>query len=65
MPPEMFHQAIRRKVAYILGGVFSVDGNTRNAVRLNLGKEEPDTIREGVRRLAEVTRSALNAAGTA
>lgn len=56
---EMFHQAIEKKVAYIPGGVFSVDGRTRNAVRLNFSNVKPDAIREGVRRLAGVIRRAL------
>lgn len=62
---EMFQQAIRQKVAYIPGGVFSVDGSTRNAVRLNFSNVKPDAIREGVRRLAAVTRAALDPAGGA
>jgi 2-aminoadipate transaminase len=56
---EMFHLAIRKKVAYIPGGVFSVDGSTRNAVRLNFSNVKPDAIREGVARLSEVAREAL------
>ena len=56
---EMFHQAIQEKVAYIPGGVFSVDGRTRNALRLNFSNVTPDMIREGVTRLAGVIRSTL------
>ena len=56
---EMFHQAIDEKVAYIPGGVFSVDGRTRNALRLNFSNVTPDMIREGVARLAGVIRSTL------
>ena len=57
---EMFHAAIERQVAYIPGAVFSVDGRTRNAVRLNFSNVKPDAIREGVRRLSEVIRAALD-----
>ena len=57
---EMFQKAIERKVAYIPGGVFSVDGSTRNAVRLNFSNVKPDAIREGVRRLSDVVRAALD-----
>jgi 2-aminoadipate transaminase len=57
---EMFPQAIERKVAYIPGGVFSVDGRTRNAVRLNFSNVKPDAIGEGVKRLSEVIRAALD-----
>jgi 2-aminoadipate transaminase len=58
---EMFQKAIEKKVAYIPGGVFSVDGSTRNAVRLNFSNVKPEAIREGVRRLAEVVRDTLDA----
>ncbi len=56
---EMFHKAIEEKVAYIPGGVFSVDGSTKNALRLNFSNVTPETIREGVARLAAVVQSAL------
>jgi 2-aminoadipate transaminase len=57
---ELFRRAIDKKVAYIPGGVFSVDGSTRNAVRLNFSNVEPAAIREGVARLSNVIRVALN-----
>ncbi len=56
---EMFHQAIERQVAYIPGGVFSVDGSTKNALRLNFSNVKPEAIEEGVGRLAEVILTAL------
>jgi 2-aminoadipate transaminase len=56
---EMFHEAIEQKVAYIPGGVFSVDGSTKNALRLNFSNVRPEAIDEGVARLAGVIRSAL------
>lgn len=62
---EMFQAAIERQVAYIPGGVFSVDGRTKNAVRLNFSNVKPDMICEGVRRLSEVIRVALEASATA
>ncbi len=62
---EMFQQAIQRKVAYIPGGVFSVEGSTRNALRLNFSNVKPEAIREGIRRLAEVIRAAVDPSGTA
>jgi len=57
---EMFRAAIERQVAYIPGGVFSVDGRTKNAVRLNFSNVKQDAIREGVRRLSDVIRAALD-----
>jgi 2-aminoadipate transaminase len=59
---EMFQLAIRKKVDYIPGGVFSVDGSTTNAVRLNFSNVKPEAIREGVARLSEVVRGALESA---
>jgi 2-aminoadipate transaminase len=56
---EMFHRAIERQVAYIPGGVFSVSGSTRNALRLNFSNVKPAAIEEGVARLAEVIRGSL------
>jgi len=56
---EMFHQAIDRQVAYIPGAVFSVDGSTKNALRLNFSNVKPEAIEEGVARLADVIRTAL------
>jgi 2-aminoadipate transaminase len=56
---EMFHQAIEERVAYIPGSVFSIDGSTKNAVRLNFSNVKPEVIEEGVARLARVIRSAL------
>jgi 2-aminoadipate transaminase len=61
---EMFQRAIERQVAYIPGAVFSVDGSTKNAVRLNFSNVKPDAVREGVARLAEVIRAALDAPTT-
>ena len=57
---EMFHRAIEKQVAYIPGGVFSVDGSTKNALRLNFSNVTPEAIEEGMARLAEVIRTALH-----
>ena len=55
----MFHPAIERKVAYIPGAVFSVDGRTKNAMRLNFSNVQPEAIREGMGRLSEVIHAAM------
>jgi 2-aminoadipate transaminase len=57
----MFQSAVQKKVAYIPGGVFSVGGSTKNALRLNFSNVKPEAIREGVARLSEVVRKALDA----
>jgi DNA-binding transcriptional MocR family regulator len=54
---EMFKHAVDRKVAYIPGGAFAVQGGHNNTMRLCFSNQKPDTIREGVARLAEVIRS--------
>jgi 2-aminoadipate transaminase len=54
---EMFKPAVDRKVAYIPGGAFAVQGGHNNTMRLCFSNQKPDTIREGVARLAEVIRS--------
>jgi 2-aminoadipate transaminase len=56
---DLFQRAIDRRVAYIPGAVFSVDGRTKNAMRLNFSNVKPDAIEEGVKRLSEVVKAAL------
>jgi DNA-binding transcriptional MocR family regulator len=43
-------------VAYIPGAAFAVDGDARNALRLNFSNVAPDRIPEAVGRLAEALR---------
>ena len=50
----MFEAAVARKVAYIPGAAFAVNGGHRNALRLNYSNVKPEAIAEGVKRLAEV-----------
>ena len=56
---DLFHEAIKRSVAYIPGTVFASSGGHTNTLRLNFSNLVPDRIREGVARLAETVRSAL------
>jgi 2-aminoadipate transaminase len=52
-------EAVERRVAFVPGTAFHVDGGGANALRLNFTNSPPDRIREGVARLAEaVTRLA-------
>lgn len=51
---DRFPKAIERKVAYIPGAAFAVDGSARNALRLNFSNVDPERIRQAVERLAEV-----------
>lgn len=52
-------EAVERGVAYVPGDAFYPDGRGRNCMRLAFCYAEPDDIREGVRRLAEVFEDRL------
>jgi 2-aminoadipate transaminase len=49
---------VERKVAYIPGSAFAVDGGSRNTMRLNFSNADPNQIEEGVSRLAQVILAA-------
>lgn len=53
---EMFNEAIKRRVAYIPGSVFSAGGGYQNTMRLNFSNLRPEIIREGVKRLSEIVK---------
>jgi 2-aminoadipate transaminase len=53
---ERFRRALDRKVAYIPGAAFAVDGGARNALRLNFSNVSPERLPEAVGRLAEALR---------
>lgn len=48
--------AARRKVAFVPGAPFFVDGTGRNTLRVTFASVPPEVIREGIRRLAETIR---------
>jgi 2-aminoadipate transaminase len=50
----MLPRAISSRVAYVPGTGFYADGSGRDHLRLSYCFPEPDRIREGVRRLADV-----------
>jgi hypothetical protein len=50
----MLPRAISSRVAYVPGTGFYADGSGADHLRLSYCFPEPDRIREGVRRLAEV-----------
>lgn len=56
---DLFALAVERKVAYIPGGAFAVEGGHDNTMRLSFGNVRPEAIQEGVARLAEVIRERL------
>lgn len=55
----LLKDAAERKVAFVPGSPFYVDGSGQNTLRLSFACMPPDTIREGIRRLAEVIRERM------
>lgn len=58
---RMFHTAIARKVAYVVGSAFYADHPRHDSMRINFSYSNPAEIEEGVMRLAEVIRDELAA----
>jgi len=58
---EMLQDAIEHKVAYVPGASCYVDGGGQNTIRLSYSLATPETIDEGIKRLAEVVRAAIDA----
>lgn len=56
---SLFPEAIARKVAFVPGAAFFVEGHRRDFVRLNFSNQPPLSIVEGMRRLGEVVAAAL------
>jgi 2-aminoadipate transaminase len=50
---------LQAKVSYVIGRPFTCDQSARNCLRLAFSVEEPDRIREGIARLADVIRRRL------
>jgi len=55
----IFPKAVENNVAYVIGRAFHCDGKGHNSLRLNYSFPSVEQIREGIRRLAEVIRTAL------
>lgn len=56
---KLLEAAVERKVAFIPGGAFAVNGGHQNTMRLNFSSIPPEKIQEGIARLAAVIRQAL------
>lgn len=56
---SLLAEAVERGVTYVPGDAFYPDGRGRNCMRLAFCFAEPDDLREGVRRLAEVLEDRL------
>lgn len=55
----LFEKAIEKKVAYVPGAAFHTDGSGQNTMRVNYSFSDPETIREGIRRLGLVLKEAI------
>lgn len=56
---ELFHVAIKNKVAFVIGQVFHCDGSGTNTMRMNFSFPTHEQIEEGVKRLATAIRSMM------
>ncbi|MGH9159262.1 MAG: PLP-dependent aminotransferase family protein, partial [Vicinamibacteraceae bacterium] len=55
----MLARALERRVIYVAGQPFFVDGSGASFMRLSFSLPSPERIEEGIRRLAEVVRAEL------
>jgi 2-aminoadipate transaminase len=58
---EMLDDAVEHKVAYVPGASSYVDGGGRNTLRLSYSIGTPETIDEGIKRLASVVKATIDA----
>lgn len=58
---EMFPRALEKKVAYVVGKAFYVDGGGKNTMRLSFSVNTEEEIEEGIKRLSLVVRETLAA----
>ena len=56
---EMFKDALEKKVAYVHGAAFHVDGSGTNTMRLNFSNPSDEKIEMGIQRLAEVIKKRM------
>jgi 2-aminoadipate transaminase len=54
---ELFYEAIKENVAYVIGSAFHCDGGGQNTMRLNFSYPTPEQIDEGMKRLAKVIKA--------
>ena len=56
---EIFHDAIKEKVAYVVGNAFYCDGGGKHTMRINFSYSSKEMNVEGVKRLAKVIKKYL------
>ncbi|MBI5210570.1 MAG: PLP-dependent aminotransferase family protein [Elusimicrobia bacterium] len=59
---ELFYEAVKENVAYVIGSAFHCDGSGHNTMRLNFSYPTLEQIDEGVKRLAGVVKANLHKA---
>ena len=59
---EMFADALKENVAYVIGSAFHCDGSGKNTMRLNFSYPTPEDIDEGIKRLATAVKKRMVAA---
>jgi len=57
----LFRKALTKKVAYVVGEAFFPDGGNYNSMRLNFSYSDDKTLKEGIKRLAEVIKEEMKA----
>ena len=55
----MFQKALTKKVAYVVGDAFYPEGGSYNTMRLNFSYSDDETIKIGIKRLAEVIKEEM------
>ena len=56
---DMFQDALKENVAYVIGSAFHSDGSGKNTMRLNFSFATPEKIDEGIKRLAATVKKRL------
>jgi 2-aminoadipate transaminase len=56
---DMFQDALKENVAYVIGSAFHCNGSGKNTMRLNFSYPTPDEIDEGIKRLATAVKKRL------
>jgi 2-aminoadipate transaminase len=57
---DLMKKCVENKVAYVPGGFFFPEGNKENYFRLNYSSSKEEKIVEGIKRLGDVLKEALN-----
>ena len=57
---DLMKKCVENKVAYVPGGFFFPEGNKENYFRLNYSSSKEEKILEGIKRLGDVLKEALN-----